>query len=86
MPFRVLGQQGREFQPACDRAATPHWIRTDKSLLLAFVCADLDGSAPTSAVIRNAGVEIVTTAIDMGWSITDLRDSVRSLTHTISER
>ena len=46
--------------------------------------SDLDGSDGGSTVIRNAGIEIVTTALDIGGPIDDLRSAVGNLAELIS--
>jgi len=44
-----------------------------------LVYADLDGTDTGTSVIRNAGVEIVVTAVDIGGSITELQASIVEL-------
>ena len=44
-----------------------------------LVYADLDGGAGDSTIIRNAGVEIITTELDISGSIEELRSSAAAL-------
>ena len=46
--------------------------------------ADLDGEAGDSTIIRNAGIEIVATALDISGSIQDLQSSVTALAEMVS--
>jgi 5-methylcytosine-specific restriction enzyme subunit McrC len=50
-----------------------------------LVYADLDGEAGNSTVIRNAGVEIVTTALDISGSIEELEESAAALAELVGE-
>ena len=50
-----------------------------------LVYADLDGTAPATTVVRNCGVEIVTTSVDLGGSIDRLRRSVREFVSAVAE-
>lgn len=50
-----------------------------------LVYADLDGQAGDSTIIRNAGIEIVVTALDISGSIEDLRSSVSALAELVSD-
>lgn len=49
-----------------------------------LVYADLDGHSNHSTTIRNAGIEIVVTALDIGGSIEDLRSSAAALADLVS--
>lgn len=49
-----------------------------------LVYADLDGGAGDSTIIRNAGVEIITTALDISGSIEELRSSATALAGLVS--
>ena len=49
-----------------------------------LVYADLDGEAGDSTIIRNAGIEIVATALDISGSIEDLRSSATALAGLVS--
>jgi len=49
-----------------------------------LVYADLDGGKPGATVVRNARIEIVVTAIDIGGSLDDLGASVDQLAATIA--
>lgn len=49
-----------------------------------LVYADLDGEAGDSTIIRNAGIEIAVTALDISGSIEDLRSSVTALAGLVS--
>ena len=50
-----------------------------------LVYADLGGGAGDSTIIRNAGVEIITTALDISGSIEELRSSAAALAGLVSE-
>ena len=50
-----------------------------------LVYADLGGGAGDSTIIRNAGVEIVTTKLDIAGSIEELRSSATALAALVSE-
>ena len=47
--------------------------------------ADLDGQSNGSTIIRNAGSEIVVTALDISGSIQDLRSSLTDLVTATAE-
>jgi 5-methylcytosine-specific restriction enzyme subunit McrC len=49
-----------------------------------LVYADIDGEASGPTVIRNAGIEIVATALDISGSIEDLRSSAAALAEVAS--
>jgi 5-methylcytosine-specific restriction enzyme subunit McrC len=49
-----------------------------------LVYADIDGQSIGSTVIRNAGIEIVVTALDIRGSIEDLRSSVTALANLVA--
>ena len=49
-----------------------------------LVYADLDEETGDSTIIRNAGIEIVVTALDISGSIEDLRSSVTALAGLVS--
>ena len=49
-----------------------------------LVYADLDGRSNGSTIIRNAGIEIVVTALDIGGSIEELRSSVTALADLVA--
>ena len=49
-----------------------------------LVYADLHGEAGDSTIIRNAGIKIVATALDISGSIEDLRSSVTALARLVS--
>jgi len=49
-----------------------------------LVYADLDGGAGDSTVIRNTGIVIVATALDISGSIEDLRSSVTALAEVVN--
>jgi 5-methylcytosine-specific restriction enzyme subunit McrC len=77
------------------RATSDEYPNADAYQLLAYctrlglgrgvlVYADLDGSDGGSTVIRNAGIEIVTTALDIGGPIDGLRSAVDRLAERIS--
>ncbi len=46
--------------------------------------ADLDGQSNGSTIIRNAGIEIVVTALDISGSIQDLRSSLTALADLVT--
>jgi len=48
------------------------------------VYADLDGQSNGSTIIRNAGSEIVVTALDISGSIQDLRSSLTDLADLVT--
>jgi 5-methylcytosine-specific restriction enzyme subunit McrC len=50
-----------------------------------LVYADLGGGAGNSTVIRNAGVEIVTTALDISGSIEELEESAAALADLVGK-
>ena len=49
-----------------------------------LVYADLDGQSNGSTIIRNAGIEIVVTALDISGSVEDLRSSVTALAELVT--
>ena len=51
-----------------------------------LVYADLDGTDQASTVVRNAGVEIVTTSVDIGSSIQEMRHSVRKIVLSLADQ
>ena len=44
-----------------------------------LVYADLDGTAPSATTVRNAGIEIVATSVDLSGSIADLERTVSNI-------
>lgn len=44
-----------------------------------LVFADLDGTSPSSRIVRNSGVEVVVTSVDLSGSIDQLHESVAAL-------